>query len=122
MTNDQHDIREHKKDYELYADTQRKAGVVPVEYDVWAKNELARRREKEPKAPRKMSTKDQTRTLRLKGDLVTAKNRYYDEIAGIIWNKRGYYNSWQAQKAGIDECLNELRLKMQTLIDESGLE
>src|SRR3954464_16069043 len=70
---------------------------------------------------KKMSMNSEMEELKLRGKLIEVKNKLYNEIDTVIWDKRKVYKDWEARFAAITDMLGKMHNEMSGLIVLSGL-
>lgn len=116
------EIRPRAEQYEAYVEAHKKDGMPFTDYDTWYKHELECEKQVKVEKRKKPTMTEQAKDMRLKGELVSVKNRNYDILADIIWDKRKKYLTWNERRHALDEAINVMRRKIWETIEESGLE
>lgn len=116
------EIRELMDEYNAYVQEQQDNNLPTASYEIWSQIVLDKRKSEIVEKRPKPSVNDQMRAMKLKGDLITTKNQYYDRLAKLIWNKSEYYKNWRQVQYALDDMLNEMRKDLWKCIERSELE
>lgn len=116
------DIRPRHAEYEAYVQQHKDDEMPFTDYDTWYKHELECEKQIKVEKRPKPSVSEQTKAMRLQGDLVSLKNRFYDHLAEIIWSKKDRDKTWKQRQYELDKCLNKMRKEIWERIEESDLQ